>query len=103
MEITWELLGTVAGVAAVAVFLTQFFKAYITKLDPKVISLIACAVLIAIYQLVYAKDYAAETLVMAAFKIPVATAISIGGFEGVLKPIINLINTHKQNNSTDEG
>ena len=81
---SWEFLGTTAGVATAVSVLTQILKHYATKADPKWIALTLALVITYCVQVI-SGSYAPETFIMSALNALISAGAAIGLYEGVIK------------------
>ena len=89
MEIlSWDYLGSAAGVAATVTILTQILKNYIQKVDPKWIALVLALIITIIGQIVM-RDFTLGTLVLSIVNAIMATGVAIGAYEGIINPLNN--------------
>ena len=85
--LSWEVLGTTAGITAAITAATQIIKQFV-NIDPKWIALILAAVITFAIQIV-SSDFAFERFFMSALNALFVTGAVIGSYEGVLKHVVN--------------
>ena len=99
---TEEFLMTFAGQVTLVTLLTEGIKLYITKFDPKIISLILSVSISLIAQLVFKQDFTANGIILALCNSIIVLLSSIGGYETILKGIQRKIeNNALDNEQTD--
>lgn len=99
---TMEFLTTYAGQVTFVTLFTEGIKLYMTKINPKVISLVLSVLISLVSTLMFKQDFSANGIVLALINSMVVLLSSIGGYETVIKGVQRKIEKNALENKETE-